>query len=186
MRKAFLFIILFIFIFPIFVFYLIFYFDEKSSIEKLEKYNFKKREEKLKSMHYKKREYVITMYYDETLHTNLNILFMKKDKFYLLEHIEKCDISRDHSNMYIKNNNIYIHCIGQVGNILEYKIDDFNVEKDIRYLNYKSTPNISQLHIGIDKVNNKYIYLSSLKIDDSKEEGGRVKCNLSNNKCSYY
>jgi CRISPR/Cas system CMR-associated protein Cmr5 small subunit len=88
---------------------------------------------------------------------------------------------------YIKNNEIYIHCIGKKGDILKYTIDDYKLEKDIMELDYKDAPNISQIHILIDGADNDYIYLrSNVKNNDSIKEGEFVKCLLSTKKCEYY
>lgn len=167
-------------------YYLFALIDEKSQILKLEKYKILPLENILTEFKYEKYEYVISSYYDDTSSwSHLNILLKLQDKYYRLEEIKKCDGSG--KNIYVKDNKVYIHCIGKKGDILEYTINDTKIEKNIRQLNYDNTPNISQIHILIDKIDNEYIYLySNVKINDSIKEGKRVKCSLKNNICDYY
>lgn len=160
--------------------------DEKSQILKLEKYTLLSTEKISKQFEYESKKYVISSYYDDTSSLgHLNILLKIKDDYYRLEEIKKCDGFDD--NIYIRDNKIYIHCIGKNGDILEYKISNMSIEKNIRQLNYGNTPNISQIHILIDKVDDEYIYLySHVKIDDSLSDGNKVRCSLKNNICYYY
>ena len=58
---------------------------------------------------------------------------------------------------------------------------------EILKFNYDNTPNISQLHMNIDGVDNEYIYLSSpFKVDNTSEENSKVKCSFKDRKCIYY
>lgn len=161
-------------------------FDEKNQISKLQQYKILSNEETLKTINIKNKNYLITKYYDDTSSwSHLNIILKITEDYYLLEKIKKCDSSGN--NIYIKENKIYIHCIGQKGNILEYEINDFKISKKVRHLNYDNTPNISQIHILIDKVDSEYIYLySNVKINDLIHEGNKAKCSLKNNICNYY
>lgn len=51
---------------------------------------------------------------------------------------------------------------------------------------YDNTPNISQLHLAIDKIDNEYIYLYSFRINALTKEGDIVKCSLEDYTCKYY
>lgn len=87
---------------------------------------------------------------------------------------------------YIKNNELYIHCIGKYGDIIKYTLNKKNIKKEILKFNYENTPNISQLHIIIDNIDDEYIYLSSVvKINDNIDEGENVKCSLQTKICIY-
>ena len=82
---------------------------------------------------------------------------------------------------------IYIHCIGKKGIIDKYLINGFSVEKVTINFNFKNTPNISQLHIGIDKVDDENIYLSSpFKVDNTVKDDPNVKCSFKDKNCVYY
>jgi len=131
---------------------------------------------------YKNYKYIITKYYDNTTsYSHHNILLKNNNKYYILETLNSCDM-----NSYIKNNEIYIHCIGKYGDIIKYTLNNKNIKKEILKFSYKNTPNISQLHIIIDKVDDEYIYLSStVKINDNIAEGETVKCSLKNKICLY-
>ena len=163
------------------------YLDYKSSISNLEKYTFSSNEKIVKSFKYNKYNYLLTMYYDDTSSwSHLNLLLLDNEEYYLLKNIQKCDSSVEGRNLYLKDNEIYIHCIGKMGDIDKYTLDKINVKKETFNFNYDDTPNISQLHINIDKVDDKYIYLYSFKVDSLIKEGENVKCSLKNNTCEYY
>ena len=88
--------------------------------------------------------------------------------------------------MYVKDNELYLHCIGKMKVIDKYVVNDFEVDKSTISFNFDDTPNISQLHMGIDSVDNKYIYLStSFKVDNTVKDKPKVKCSFSSKKCSY-
>lgn len=159
----------------------------KEKLSKLEEYDFVEYEKQIKSFEYKGKKYLISRYYDDTSSwSHLNILLKYKDKYYRLENITKCDSTEDGENIFVDENNIYIHCIGKAGNILKYSINNTTVDKDTLTFNYDNASNISQIHITIDKVDKDYIYLVSLvKNDPSEAKGLRVKCSLSNYVCSY-
>ena len=163
------------------------YLDYKSSISNLEKYTFSSNEKIVKSFKYNKYNYLLTMYYDDTSSwSHLNLLLLDNEEYYLLKNIQKCDSSVEGRNLYLKDNEIYVHCIGKKGDIDKYTLDKINVKKETFNFNYDDTPNISQLHINIDKVDDNYIYLYSFKVDSLIKEGEKVKCSLKNNTCEYY
>ena len=63
---------------------------------------------------------------------------------------------------------------------------NLELEKQVWEFNYQNTPNISQLHIVVDKADDKYIYLSSaFKVDNNDKNEPQVKCSLKNNICKY-
>ena len=100
----------------------------------------------------------------------------------MLGSIKKCD-----TNSFIDNNKIYVHCIGKNGNINRYIINDTKINKDTIKLDYSDTPNISQIHLKIDNIDNKYIYLSSnVKMDGKVKEGNKIRCLMNSKKCKYY
>jgi len=72
------------------------------------------------------------------------------------------------------------------GIIDKYLINDLNIEKETLNFNFKDTPNISQPHMGIDKVDQEFIYLSSpFKIDTAIKDDPKVKCSFKSKKCKY-
>ena len=135
------------------------------------------------SFKYRSKEYVLTSYYDDkNTYADNNILLKDNKYYYYIDKIEKCDMS-----YYINKNNIYIHCIGKEGNILKYSINDKETELEILDFDYTNTPNISQIHIQVDKVDKEYVYLkSAVKMDDSINEGEKVKCSIDSKICEYY
>lgn len=163
-------------------------FDYKNSLSSLEKYIFSDNETAIKSFEYDNKNYVISRYYDDSSSwSHLNLLLKNNDTYYILESIKKCDTVDDGFNLYVKDNAVYIHCIGKDETIDKYLINNLSVEKETINFNFKDTPNISQLHIGIDKVNDKYIYLSSsFKVDNIIKDKPNVKCSFKDKKCIYY
>ena len=90
----------------------------------------------------------------------------KKSKYYILEKITNCDISNE--TAYFKNGSFYIHCIGKKENIIQYELDGINVKKSYLELNYRDVSNISQIHLFVNGIDDKYIYLySCVKNDDT-------------------
>lgn len=152
-------------------------------LSKLEKYNLLENESIKNEFKIENKKYILTTYYkNDSSYAYNNLLLKNKNDYYLLESMNKCDMS-----YYIKNNEIYIHCIGKKGDILKYTINDYKLEKDIMEFDYKDAPNISQIHITIDGADDDYIYLkSAVKINDSIKDGEFVKCSLSSKKCEYY
>ena len=150
---------------------------------KKEKYTLLPNEEIENEIIYKNYKYVITKYYDNTTsfsHHNI-LLNNNNNYYYILESLNSCDMYS-----YIKNNEIYIHCIGKYGDIIKYTLNKKNIKKEILKFNYENTPNISQLHIIIDNIDDEYIYLSSVvKINDNIDEGENVKCSLQTKICIY-
>ena len=149
---------------------------------KKEKYTLLPNEEIENEIIYKNYKYVITKYYDNTTsYSHHNILLNNNNYYYILESLNSCDMYS-----YIKNNEIYIHCIGKYGDIIKYTLNKKNIKKEILKFNYENTPNISQLHIIIDNIDDEYIYLSSVvKINDNIDEGENVKCSLQTKICIY-
>ena len=190
MKKKILIISLIILI-PLFSFIMyqvIKYLNYKSSLSSLKKYIFVSNETTIKNLEYDNKNYVISRYYDDSSSwSHLNILLKNNDTYYVLENIKKCDTVDNGSNLYVKDNVIYIHCIGKEGIIDKYLINDFSVEKETISFNFKNTPNISQLHIGIDKVDDENIYLSSpFKVDNTVKDNPNVKCSFKDKNCIYY
>ena len=156
-------------------------FDNKASIKTLDKYKLSDNEKIQDSFIINNREYIITTYKEENKeYSQHNILLKYEDQYYSLEEISECNM-----NSYLKDNALYVHCIGKKGNVTKYTFIDINVEKTELDLNYINTPNISQEQIKIDLVGKDNIYLSSVKVKDDVAEGERVKCSLENNSCSY-
>lgn len=180
-------VMLLIILFCIGSYKLIEFLDFKSSISNLEKHTLLSNEKIVKKFEYNGNDYAISMYHDDSSSWSHLNLFLKYNKeYYVLKNIKKCDTVEDANNLYILNNEIYIHCIGKIGNISKYSINDFNVEEEVLEFNYNETPNISQLHMGIDTIDNNYIYLSSFRLDNTIKNGERVKCSFENKKCIYY
>lgn len=154
-----------------------------NELSKLTKYSIKQNENIIREFDYKDMNYVLTSYYDSNFsYAFNNILIKDKDNYYIIEKIEQCDMSN-----YMKDNQLYVHCIGKKGDIIKYTIEGTNVKKEIINFDYSNTPNISQIHITVDYVDDKYIYLeSAVKNDYSIEYGEYVKCSLSSEKCEYY
>lgn len=151
-------------------------------LSNLEKYKLLSNEVIKTEFEVKNKKYVLTTYYGEqSSYGNNNLLIKKNNEYYLLEKIDQCDM-----NYYIKDSNIYIHCIGTKGNIMKYTIDGTNANYELLSFNYTKTPNISQIHMTIEKIDNKYIYLKSVvKVDDSIKEGNNIKCSLNTKECEY-
>ena len=189
MKKKLL-IILIIILIPLFVFIgyqLIKVLDYTSSIASLEKYKFIDSEKTIKNLKYDNKNYVISKYYDTSSSwSSLNILLKRNNDYYILKTIKKCDTLDDGSNLYIKNNEVYIHCIGKENNIEKYTINKFITSQETLKFDFTNTPNISQLHMIIDSVDNKYIYLSSpFKVDNTVLDEPKVKCSFKDQKCYY-
>lgn len=152
-------------------------------LSKLTKYTFISNEEIRKEFNINKRHYLLTTYYnDSSTYGFNNILYEKNHEYYLLDVIEKCDMT-----YYIINNEIYIHCSGKKGDIIKYTINKYDVDKEVLQFNYSNTSNTSQLHLVVEGIDSEYIYLKSyLKIDESIDEGEYVKCSLTSRMCEYY
>lgn len=183
MKKVIIPIIIIVFILVIIgIYQLIKYIDYKSRIDNLNKYSLNSDETIHKEFSYKNNDYVITNYNDNnSSYYSHHILFKDNSKYYILDTLNKCDISD-----YLDNNEYYVHCIGKKGDIIKYTFNSTSIKKDIINLNYKNTPNTNQIYLTIDKVDNNYIYLkSNIKIDDRIKEGNSIKCNLSTRICEY-
>ncbi len=185
--KKLIFIIIFIPLFVIVLYKFIEYIDYNSLLSNIEKYTFKENEKILKKFKYNNQNYIISKYTDKiSSWGHLNILLKNNNDYYILKNIKKCDTVDEGTNLYIKNNEIYIHCIGKVI-INKYIINNLNIEQENLNFDFKNTPNISQLHMNIDNVDNEYIYLSSpFKKDNTVNDEPRVKCSFNNKKCIYY
>ena len=190
MKKKFLIISMIIIIplFSIIMFQLIKFLNYNSTLFSLEKHIFLDNEITIKSLEYDNKNYVISKYFDDSSSwSHLNLLLKNNDTYYILEKIKSCDTVDDGDNLYVKDNIIYIHCIGKKGIIDKYLIKDLDVKKETINFNFKNTPNISQLHIGIDNVDNEYIYLSSpFKVDNTIKDKPNVKCSFKDKNCIYY
>ena len=158
-KKFFLFsIIVVLFLLFVFTFYqLIKFIDYKSSLSHLKKYQLVENEIIIKNFQYQDQNYVISKYYNSGTWSHLNLLLKYKNTYYILKNIKNCDTIDDGSNLYIKENDFYIHCIGKPGIIDKYTVNKFTVEQETMNFNFDNTPNISQLHMLIDAVDNRYI-----------------------------
>lgn len=189
MKKKYLIILMIILILTVsFIIYqTIEFLDYKGSLPNLEKYIPVDNEIIIKKLQYNNKNYVISRYYDTSSSwSNLNLLLKNNDSYYILKNIKKCDTVKDGKNLYVKDNVIYIHCIGNEGFIDKYLINDFDVLKETINFNFQNTPNISQLHIVIDNVDDEYIYLSSpTKVDNTIKDKPNVKCSLESKRCDY-
>ena len=189
MKKIFLTlsIIILISLFSFIMYQLIKFFDYKGSLSNLEKYVFVNNETIIKKLEYNNKNYIISRYYDNSSSwSHLNLLLKNKDNYYILKNIKNCDTVDDGSNLYVKDNVIYIHCIGKEGTIDKYSINDLYAAKESINFNFENTPNISKLHILIDKVDDNYIYLSSpFKVDNNLVDKPNVKCSFKDKKCNY-
>ncbi len=162
--------------------FIIVYFVSKNEYKGLEVYSLRDKEDVVKKFNYKNRDYILTTYHNDLdTYASNNILIKDHNKYYLLGEVNKCDMS-----YYLKDNNIYIHCIGKKGEILKYTINGTKLEKEIINLDYTNTPNISQIHIMIDKVDKDNIYLiSNVKNKENIKNGENVICSLKTNECYY-
>lgn len=154
----------------------------------LEKYTLEHNERIIKNFKYDKYNYAISSLYDSgSTWSDINILLEYKNEYYILTQINGCDTTEKAKNLYISENKLYIHCIGQKGNIYTYTIEKNKVTKELLEFNYDKTPNISQLHIEIDKVDTENIFLSSpFKVDNTVADEPKVMCSLKNKVCNYY
>ncbi len=190
MKKKGILIFVVVILIPLFIFAtykFIEYMDYRSLLSNLERYTFIENEKIVKFFENEDQSYVISRYYDNSSSwSNLNLLLKDKNDYYILESIKKCDTADDGSNLYIKDNELYIHCIGKEGIIDKYLINDLNIEKETINFNFNNTPNISQLHMSIDNVDTEYIYLSSpFKVDNTITDEPKVKCSFRDRKCNY-
>ncbi len=187
-KKFFLFsIIVVLFSLFVFTFYqLIKFIDYKSSLSHLKKYQLVENEIIIKNFQYQNQNYVISKYYNSGTWSHLNLLLKYKNTYYILKNIKNCDTIDDGSNLYIKENDFYIHCIGKPDIIDKYTVNKFTVEQETMNFNFDNTPNISQLHMLIDAVDDRYIYLSSVfKVDNTIQDPPQVKCSFKDKKCNY-
>lgn len=121
--------------------------------------------------------YMITKYYDDTSSwSHLNILLQNQDHYYLLQNIMQCDTLNQGENLYIKDNQLYIHCIGKPGNIDQYSFDGVEVKHNVLNFDYENTPDISEIHLIIDGIDSDFIYLSANQ---------KIKCYLKDKSCQY-
>lgn len=159
-----------------------------SQLSNIGEYTFKQDEKTIIEFSHNKKNYIITSYFEEgNTYNDLNIIIKNKEKKYLLKNIPKCQTDLDrHRNIYIKDNSIYVHCIGLEGNIQKYTIEDnVRVSEDILKLKYDKVPNISEIHVVIDKVDDTNIYVSSLPLNMSSKNP-KAKCSLEKFNCEYY
>ena len=186
--------LVFIFILVLFVvvfgagFYLLDYIVTGEKLSNLEEHEISKKEEEkiIKEFQYNDMDFVISKYYDDTsAWSHLRIMRKARGNYYILQDVKKCDVLENGENIFVKDKNIYVHCIGKEEEIGIYKVDGFSVSEKLVNYNFKKTPNISLLHMKVDKVDDKYIYLSSEKVDLAIDEGEHVKCPLDGYVCSY-
>ncbi len=186
-KKYFLIIISVVIVFILSVIYMIIRLSN-NNLTNLEEYKMIPENERLvyKQIDYKDNKYLLVGFKgNNPTYADNVILLEKNSKYYVLEEIINCDI--DEETAYFKDGSFYIHCIGRKADIIKYELDGKKVKKSYIELNYKDVPNISQLHLFVNNIDDKYIYLFSyVKRDDSIEEGQKVKCSLENKKCMYY
>ena len=186
-KKYFLIIISVVIVFILSVIYMVTRLSN-NNLTNLEEYKMIPENERLvyKQIDYKDNKYLLVGFKgNNPTYADNVILLEKKSKYYVLEEIINCDI--DEKTAYFKDGSFYIHCIGRKADIIKYELDGKKVKKSYIELNYKDVPNISQLHLFVNNIDDKYIYLFSyVKRDDSIEEGQKVKCSLENKKCRYY
>ena len=116
---------------------------------------------------------------------NINIVLKDKNNILLMETVKQCD-TVDGEGIGIHKNKIYIHCLGTDREIIEFEILKASIFKSTRQLNYEKTPNVSGMHLLIEKADKKYLYLySNVKKNESIAEGDKIKCSLENNQCIY-
>ena len=175
-------VIIFIILLSILLIFGIYKIVDYKELSNLDKYKLGNDEEIYKAFNYKNSDYVITNYRDNTSsYYHHHILLKNNSKYYLLDTLNKCDISD-----YLNSNEYYIHCIGKE-DFIKYTFNGTSIKKENLKLNFKDTPNISVIHITIDKVDNNYMYLlSNIKMDESIKDGNKVKCNIQTRKCEYY
>ena len=154
----------------------------KSELSNVEVYKLKKNEEINKTFKYNKYNYVVTSYYEDGKdYAQNNFLIKYNNKFYYLDSYTDCDMSS-----YVKDNFMYVHCIGYSGNVTKFKFYGTKVFNEVIELSYKDAPNVKQSHLNVEKVTDKYIYLTSnVKKDENVKEGNKVKCSLKDTKCVY-
>ena len=161
------------------------YLDEKSKLSELELYTLQENEMTLKTFEDNNKKYSITRL-NENNSTTINILLKEKNKTYLLDKVNKCDTTEKGENIYVDKNMIYIHCIGEEREVLEFELNKASIYKTSIHLNYSDTPNVSGTHLLIEKADKKYIYFYSyVKKDETVAEGEKIKCALSTNICKY-
>ena len=183
MKKIIILLIIIVFILVIVCIYkLVSYIDYKSKLDNLDKYTLNSSESIYKEFSYKNSNYVITNYNTNTSsYYSHHILLKDNNKYYLLDTLNKCDLSD-----YLNNNEYYILCIVKKGSIIKYTFNGTSIKKDIINLNYKNTPNTNQIYLTIDNVDKNYIYLNSnMKNDDNIKEGNSIKCNIDTRDCEY-
>ena len=171
-NKKFIFIILLcILLFIIFIILIMPKIQSSLELFNLKEYSLQPEETIRKEFEYNNKKYVLTQYYKSNSSYAYNHILLKDDStYYFLDEIEKCDMSD-----YIKENILFVHCIGKSGDILKYEIKSNKVEEEIIKFSYEDVPNISQIHITIKNVDDNYIYLNSLQDD--------FKCSFNTKKC---
>lgn len=175
-------VICFIILIPISTYFLITHLSD-TKLSSLEKYTILDDEKIINEFSYDNKNYLITMFYDNTsTSSHVNIILKNKSERLLITTIRECDSSE--SNTYVLDNKIYIHCLGKPADIREYTLDDYKVTHKILEFDYKKTPNLSQNHILIDKIDKDNIYLYSHVTIDNKKQN-KIKCSLETKKCEY-
>ena len=147
----------------------------------LEKYTFSNQE--FYEFQYQGNTYAVGDVVGEPLSTT-GLFYKKHNNYYILDEISRCTYTD--SSFYVKDNKVYFHCYFHPDTILEYELDGIRFQRKDYPLNFMDAPNISQLHMQFNKVDDDFIYLYSVvKEDDAIEEGNYVKCSLHDNTCEY-
>ena len=190
MKKVFLFLLLVCLTFLLMgtVGYVTFHFFEsksfKNQLEELGEYKLEEDEKIIKKFSYGSRKYILsTVPYRKTNHFNISLYY--KNKYYLLKTVPSCKILDKMENVYLKDNHIYVHCDGATGVVMDYTVvEGFIGEKEYVF-DFLKTPNSDFHYMTFRKLDNKYFYLKTTKIDENVEEGEKIQCSLKTSRCYY-
>lgn len=149
----------------------------EQSLSQLSQHDIKENEKIVRTFDYDGFHYMITKYYDDTSSwSHLNLLLQNQGNYYLLKNILRCDTLDQGENLFVKDNQLYIHCIGKSGNIDQYSFDGVEVKHNVLDFDYENTPDISEIHLTIDGVDSDFIYLSANQ---------KIKCYFGDKSCQY-
>lgn len=156
----------------------------KNQLEELGEYKLDENEKFIKKFSYGNRKYALSIIpYRKTNH--FNILLNYKNKYYLLKNIPNCKILDKMENIYLEDNHIYLHCDGGTGVVMDYTVvEGFIGEKEYVF-DFTKTPNSDFHYITFRKLDNKYFYFKTSKIDDNIESGKKIQCSLKTSRCYY-
>lgn len=171
-------IIIIIFILSgIFSYLLIKEIDYKTALSNIEKYTIKGNEKILDKLTYNKKEYIITKIQNKE---TINILFKYHKQYYRLKKISSCLCN----DIFIKDNEMYLHCIGLDDYIEKYIINNLYIEHERIRIFYDQVPNLSEYLVKVEKVDDKYIYIKSTAYNILEPD--KARCSLTTRECEYY